>query len=309
MKSYLCKTVLFIPILLLLTPLLTFAHGQHETDTTIAPRCLNIPKRAANALSGSAFAKQVWSLGIEEREQAVVKEILSGNVPSFSRTLKAITTHQIIGDSSYAVTFFALCDYMGIGSDEDYFYIPMTPATAQYLADQLDCILPTRKLVDTIYDQADIKLRPQPIAPSDTMTTLPVFWQHTNSIKQQFAQLGIQRTADMIVGGNKKDIIISNKIYDPKNTSKRVVIYGWHKDVNEPIQPVYSGHIASYADYSHGVRLISDTLIVNGKRLDVRDVLSDENLWRLLNDEGTMRKPKYELGDFVPPIGVRRQVQ
>ena len=208
MKSNIRKTPLIITAFLLLSPSIIFAQVEQEQTqsksiVTDNIQYLNIPERPTNAPSGSAFAKQVWNLGIEEREKAVVKEFLFGNVPSFSRTLKAITFYQTIDDCSYVVSIYALCDYLAIGSDEDYFYIPLTPAIAQHLADKLDCILPTQKLVDVIYDQADIKLKPQPIAPSDAMATVPVFWQHTDSIQQQFMQLGLERHADKIVGGTK----------------------------------------------------------------------------------------------------------
>jgi len=265
------------------------------TDTIIY---LNIPERPTDALEGSAFANQVWNSSIIDREIAVVNEILSGNVPSFSRKLKAIT----IAGSSYEMIFFAVCDYMAIGSDQDYFYIPMTPSTAQYLADSLNCTLPTKKMVDIIYNRAEFKLSPQPIPPSDTMTTVPVFWQHTELIKQQFAQLGFDRSADNIVGGTKKDIIISNKIYSPEITYERVVIYGWHTSVNNPIQPVYNRHIAMYADYSHGVRLISNIAFLNGDSVQVKDIVMDASLWPILSDEGVISQPWYPPSGFLTSL-------
>ncbi|MGH1365601.1 MAG: hypothetical protein ACRBF0_18710 [Calditrichia bacterium] len=282
--------------LLLLTQLI---YGQKTQIITAndSLRNLKIPARSSIALEGSAFAAQVWDWNIEEREKAVVKEILSGNVPSFSRKLKAIMVNETIGDNSFEVTIFAICDYLAIGSDEDYFYIPMTPATAQYLADRLSCTLPTSKMVNLIYNNAELKLKPQPIAPSDTMTTVPVFWQHTDSIKQQFSQLALDRSANSIVGGTKKDIIISNKIYSPERKFERVVIYGWHLSVDDPIQPPYNGHGAMYADYSHGVRLIANTVIVNGDSVRVKDILSDAILWPLLSDEGVISQPRYPPGD------------
>jgi len=298
---YFKRVYLMLRTLALLLPLLLLTQlvcGQNsQTDKVTATNFLNILARPTNAVIGSAFAKQVWSLSIEDREREVVKEILSGNVPFFSRTLKAITINKTISDSSYEITFFALCDYMAIGSDEDYFYIPMTPATAQYLADSLRCTLPTSKMVDVIYNSAELKLKPQPIPPSDTMATVPVFWQHTDSIKQQFTQLELDRSADHLVGGTKKDIIISNKIYSPERKFERVVIYGWHLDVDDPIQPAYNGHGAMYADYSHGVRLIADTIIVNGDSVRVEDILSDAVLWPLLSDEGVINRPRYPLVD------------
>jgi hypothetical protein len=237
----------------------------------------------------------------------VVNEILSGNVPSFSRKLKAITFIKTIANNSYEMIFFTVCDYMAIGSDQDYFYIPMTPSTVQYLADSLNCTLPTKEMVDVIYNIAEFKLSPQPIPPSNTMTTVPVFWQHTDSIKQQFSQLGFNRSADNIVGGTKKDIIISNKIYNPNVSYERVVIYGWHKSVNNPIQPVYNGHIAMYADYSHGVRLISNIAFLNGDSVQVNDIITNASLWSLLSDEGVISQPWYPPSGFLTSLEDRSE--
>ena len=264
---------------------------------------LNIPKRQKDAISGSEFAEKVRNLSLIDRERAVVKEILSGNVPSFSRKLKAIKIRREINAKSYELVFFTDCDYMAIGSDEDYLYIPMTPSTAQYLAHQLGCTLPTKKMVDDIYASAQIKLRPQPIPPSDTMTTIPVFMQHTDSIKAQIAQLGFDRSYNNIIAGHKKDIIISNKIYSPDRNFDRVVIYGWHLSVNHPIQPVFNGHNARYADYSHGVRLISKTVFLNGDSVGMDLILKDPLLSVLLSEEGVISKPYYPVNDSIKSAG------
>ena len=280
---------------------------QLNATVTDTIKYLNIPERPTNALEGSAFANQVWNLSIIDREIAVVNEILSGNVPSFSRKLKAITFIKTIANNSYEMIFFTVCDYMAIGSDQDYFYIPMTPSTVQYLADSLNCTLPTKEMVDVIYNIAEFKLSPQPIPPSNTMTTVPVFWQHTDSIKQQFSQLGFNRSADNIVGGTKKDIIISNKIYNPNVSYERVVIYGWHKSVNNPIQPVYNGHIAMYADYSHGVRLISNIAFLNGDSVQVNDIITNASLWSLLSDEGVISQPWYPPSGFLTSLEDRSE--
>jgi len=261
------------------------------TSDTI--RYLNIPERLENAIEGSEFVNQVTGLSTTDREQVVVREILSGNIPSFSRKLKPIKVIETVNAKSYEIIFYTTYDYIAIGSDQDYLYIPMTPSTGQYLADHMNCSLPTKKVVDIIYANAEIKLKPQPIPASDTMTTVPVFRQHTDSIKQQIFQKGLDRLADNIIAGHKKDIIISNEIYSTERTSNRVVIYGWHLDETSPIQPVYNGHIAWYADYSHGVRLISNTTFINGDSIQVDDVLKDSNLSILLSSEGLISKPYY----------------
>ncbi len=265
---------------------------------------LNIPERSKDAISGSEFVNQVTGLSIEDREKAVVKELFSGNVPSFARKLRPLKISRIINWKSYELIFYTVCDYMAIGSDEDYLYMPLTPSTAQYIADRLSCSLPTKKLVDIIYADAEIKLKPQPIPPSDKMTTVPVFKQHTDSIKQQIAQIGFDRSADNIIAGHKKDIIISNKIYSTDRNYDRVVIYGWHLSENNPIQPVYNGHNANYADYSHGVRLISKLAFINGDSVQVDAILKDPDLSVLLSDEGVISKPYYPESDIFTSLEV-----
>jgi hypothetical protein len=255
--------------------------------------CLDIPERPENATEGSEFVVQVMDMSIADRERAAVKEILTGNVPSFSRKFSSLIIHQSIQAKNHELICFIACDYLAIGSDQDYLYIPLTPSTAQRLANQLNCILPSKKMVDYIFTNAAIKLSPQPIPPSEKMTTIQVFRQHTDSIKQQITSLGIDRSAYHILAGHKKDIIVSNKVYSPDRNFERVVIYGWHVSENNPIQPLYNGHIAMYADYSHGVRLISRLAFLNGDSIQVDALLKDPELSVLLSSEGVIAKPYY----------------
>ncbi len=263
---------------------------------------LDIPARVEDAIEGSEFADQITGLSLKDREIAIVNEILAGNVPSFSRKLRPIVISQTIGSENYELTFYSTCDYMAIGSDNDYLYVPMTPSTAQHLANQLDCSLPTKKIVDVVYAESGIKLRPQPIPPSDKMTTVPVFYQHTDSIKTLFSYIFYNRSADSIIAGHKKDIIISNKIYSSDRNYERVVIYGWHRLNGNAIQPVYNGHNAEYADYSHGVRLISNIVLLNNDSTTVRSILADQQLSRLLSSEGVINKPYYPASDIFTSI-------
>jgi hypothetical protein len=284
----------FFPV----TEILAFTNGLEtpQADTLVY---LPIPPRASNALTGSQFASKVTGMSVEDREQQVVNEILSGNVPSFSRKLRLLKVRATIENTNYELAFYTACDYMAIGSDEDYLYIPMTPKAAQFLVNRVGCTLPTKKMVDIIYANAEIKLHPQPIPPSPQMTTIPVFMQHTDSIRQQIAQLGFDRSANFIIGGHKKDVIISNKIYSPDRSYDRVVIYGWHRAVGDPIQPVYNGHIAGYADYSHGIRFILNMAFLNGDSVKVTDILKNSKLASLLSNEGVIAKPYYPAGNFT----------
>lgn len=294
-------------LLLFLLQIMLFAQSHPANILAVVNSTLNldIPERKQNAMSGSAFANHISNMGIEAREQAVVNAIMEGNVPGFSRTLQGLDYSLTIAGKQNNVRFFVLNDYMAIGSETDYFYIPLTPSSAQFVATKLNCTLPTSKMVDLTYKGAQIKLNPQPIPPSNKMTTVPVFLNHTDLVKSQFTQLGMERTASKRIAGHKKDIIISNKIYSSDRNFERVVIYGWHRSDNDPIQPVYNGHGAMYADYSHGVRLVADTAYVNGSPMLVRDILNDPILSLLLSNEGVIAKPWYPKSNYLTAIKSR----
>ena len=300
MKKYVTNLSIIITLLCLLLchKLLATDYATKMTFSQDTIAYLDIPARSQDAVTGSKFANQIAGLSIKKRETAIVNQILSGNLPSFSRKLNPVT----MNFDNYKITFYTVNDYMAIGSDEDYIYIPMMPATAQHLANRLNCSLPTKKIVDTIYSQANVKLEPQPIAWSEKNTTVPVFMDHTNTISQQFQEKDLNRPADSIIAGHKKDIIISNKIYSQDRNYDRVVIYGWHRSQNDPIQPVYNGHSALYADYSHGVRFISNFTYINGEKDSIQHVLQASNLAFLLSSEGVISKPYYPVSDWFVSI-------
>lgn len=254
---------------------------------------LKLKNRPATALSGSEFSKSIsdTTLSQEEREAIILKEIRSGNIPQFYRKLTEIRDTTVIEGKTQTIKYFVLPDYLAIGSNEDYFYCPMTPILAQKVANLMACSLPTRKISDRIYQNAQVKMVPEPIPPSKKMTTIPIFWQHNQAVQQQRQKSIQDLPLGSLVGGNKKDIVISDKMY--KDTSLRVVIYGWHQPGGKAIQPLYNGHTADWADYSHGVRLIQNKVWVNGKKTSIQKILKSPELAPLLSDEGVMQYATY----------------
>lgn len=238
---------------------------------------LSLTSRPSAAQTGSAFYKTVFAVGWVEREELAKKEILAGNVPAFLRSFVAVNTSITTAEGRRIdAVYFVLPDYLSIGTDDDFARIPLTPMAAQVIADSLRCFLPTRKMVDDIYRAAAVKLEPVPMyALRDSAVTM----FHHNLIVE-----GQRRLRPGLIAGIKKDVVITGKILrDPK--PDRVAIYGWHKPDGRPIQPLYTGHVNWYVDYSHGVRLVSRTIHVNGKPMDYIDVLKDSTLKKLLCDE------------------------
>ncbi|TAK99991.1 MAG: hypothetical protein EPO07_10250, partial [Verrucomicrobia bacterium] len=255
----------------------------------------SLPERATNSPSGSEFAKRIASLDFTERENAIYEEITAGNVPHFLRTFCPVTN--LGAGRTNVATFFAAPDYWAIGSDEDYFLTPMSPYTAQRLADRLGCTLPTRKMSDAIYAAASVKLAPSPIPPGPTMVTVPVFIEHNFTVKTQRLAEAKAHPLGALVAGDKKDVVITARLASITN---RVAIYGWHRTNGAAIQPLYLGHTDAWVDYSHGIRFVLQQMLVNDGEKTVAEVLADPKLCELLSDEGIITNPRYPTN--TPPV-------
>jgi hypothetical protein len=251
-----------------------------------------IPARAPSALTGSAFAAQVASLSLEERDSLVLDQIRAGNVPSFLRSFHPITLTQVTGDKTNSATVHVCPDYLAIGSDADYLLMPISPMAAQAIADFSDCSLPTTKVVDSIYRSAECKLEPLPIAPNAAMTSVAVFSNHNAMILRQRANLNVALPTTNLVAGHKKDLVLTSGLNE--NPGK-VAIYGWHRTNAVAIQPLYLGHTCTWVDYSQCARLIAQSMLVNGKPGRFSDILKDPGLCALLSDESGLLPEKFPI--------------
>lgn len=252
---------------------------------------ISLPERLSDALTGSDLVAVLSSLNLREREGRIKREILEGNIPDFIRNLVPVIVTKTKDGLVDTAIFYATCDYLALGSDADYFLIPMTPILAQELGDSLHMSLPTRKMVNAIWQQGDLKLEPRPIPPSSAMVTIPVFADHNTIVHDQRYQSISTNPLGALVSGHKKDVIISNRILANQD---KVVIYGWHRLNGQPIQPLYAGHVNWYADYSHGIRLVERAIDLRNSQEDIRNILTDSLLYSLLSDEdGPMEMPYY----------------
>ena len=141
-------------------------------------------------------------------------------------------------------------------------------------------MVPTVHLVDAIYRAAEVTLRPQTIPPRSAMTTTPVFLRHNGMVEQQRASVG--GALGRLTAGHKKDVVNTNRVHTTH--TGRVAIYGWHRSASSPIQPLSTHHGQRYADYSHGVRLISRRARLNGQSVDLATLLTDRRYAGLIGD-------------------------
>jgi len=279
------KVLLFLLLLVFaLPPLPGFAADWGDFPAALIR---NIPPRPWAALTGSEFARSILRMDGTQRERAILDQLLMGNIPDFLRRLKPVFFSQMLEDGKrFTATLSAMPDYLAIGSDRDFLRIPMNLYTALEIAKRYGFFLPTRKIVDALFAQSAFHLTPEPMPPGPRMTSTAYYWEHNQRIKKQrlalrFLPLGA------LISGHKKDVVMTNRLVPGQG---KIAIYGWHRPSGVPIQPLSMVHGAGYADYSHGVRLICDQVLLNGDPKLFYEILEDPAMAALLSDEGAIRQ-------------------
>lgn len=249
------------------------------------------PPRADDAETGSVFMERIAPLPLAEREEEIYKALAAGNMPGFLRNMIKLDAEFVDAEGVvHSVSYEVMPDYLSVGSDDDFCRIPMNPHTAQRLATLFGASMITAKLSDHIYEAAEVKLAPFNYIPVGNANELVTrFREHHDQIEKQLAEAG--GAHGQLVAGIKKDVIISVRMAARQD---RVVIYGWHKPDGKPIQPVYSGHVDWYVDYSHGIRLMNNRVIIDGKPALLTDILKDPVKFRIFsNEESPMLQSVY----------------
>jgi len=241
-------------------------------------------------MTGSEFAKFVSTMDESMRERTIQAQLTIGNIPDFLKKLKPVYLDQVFEDGkAITATIFVMPDYLAIGSDRDFLRIPMNLYTAVAIAGRFGFVLPTKKIVDAIFRQSSFHFTPEPMPAGPQMRSTPYYVKHNRKIKEQGLALGCP--LEVLVSGHKKDVVLTNRLALNKG---KIAIYGWHHLSGIPVQPLTTVHHAGYADYSHGIRLVGSTILVDGEPRSIYEVLEDPKLSGILSDEG--------------PIGAARQL-
>lgn len=180
-----------------------------------------------------------WAKHSVEREAAIVREVIKGNVPSWTHDLHGVGVTDVSPD------------YLAIGADDDFVRVPLTPYAAAYLCEHFGYHLPKPELIDRIWDFSLRKLKP-----------LTETWNYKGPAG--YGQLGLNyrlhsKKIDAQLGADIGKVLVSGQKKDLVGTARlgRVTLYGWqNQSTGKPIQPVYAGHDSAYCDYSHGVRFV-----------------------------------------------------
>lgn len=227
-------------------------------------------------MSGTRFIDSVRNLPQDERERRIFEEVAKGNVPDFvlRQNFRPVSVSAVIDGRQVSATFRVSADYIAVGTNQDYVRMPMSPLLAQRIAAHLGCVLPASRMVDLVdeeskrqggfqrfYAAPEIASR---VTDPDTGRKVGARWNIRKYGAYEgrwmksaaFAEeqsrmvdddLHSSARQDGIRSGHKKDIV-----YHPEAERRRnVAIY--HKGIQGLN---YVTHENTYADYSHGARLV-----------------------------------------------------
>ncbi len=283
------KLSLLAALLLVLTVGATVS-GDLASSALQTPLVGKIPPRSQGAPTGTEILQSTADMPLAARDKALLEQLEAGNVPLLLRQLESV---ELSGESAMGrgptVTIWVMPDYLAVGSDEDYVRVPLSLHSATSVARRFGFILPTCKIVNAIYARSELRLGPQTMKPGPQMTSNAYFQEHNRRIDEQLEG----HPLDLLIAGHKKDLVLTNRL--AKKPGK-VAIYGWHRLDGRPIQPLSTLHHAGYADYSHGVRLVSATVLIDGEPRSIYEVLEDPQLADLLSDEGAIPEARRLMG-------------
>lgn len=172
----------------------------------------------------------------------------------------------------------------------------------QNIADLLNCLLLTAKLADMIFMQAGTVITPKPRTITSSTKAMIA---HSNDIDKALAG---SNTGNLISTVGKHWLIENDLVNKPKGTACN---YGWHfkgqsfqgihGDLPVGFKEMPNVHIIQsrgyhhnkvHNDYSQTCVLVDKACVVDGKAMDLEDVLSDPELSFLANYSGKMKVVK-----------------
>ena len=258
-------------------------------------------------MKASEFVAAYAGKGLATCEREALNQIAEGGLAQPPSLEVPVQIPPSAGQAGHTGSFFAVGDYLAIGEPGDYLRIPLTPRNAQRVADLFSVQLPTRKMVDAIYAAAPVKVELGGEVPNKG-ADLNQYLAHSRKMDDAIVREGGMLPGSLLAGGaplgagvrpvagGMKDVVVA-----PNMPAGKVLIYGWHHKDGSHTQPFSYVHSAEYVDYSHGVRLISPNMIVDGRETTVAEVLADPVLSKLLSDQGPVVRPRY--GKPPPSFG------
>lgn len=244
---------------------------------------------------GSEFAKLITGKDGIDRESLIYNAAIAGSVPSWIKDdeWKSIYIVETVAGVPRTLKLWVTPDYFAIGTSTDFLRMPMRPTTAQKIADHFHAILPTRKIVDAIYEQADVKTS---IGPPKGLDLAKMGGSEAFIASNAEINARIAGKSGLVAGG-KKDLVIG-----PNLDGSHLAIYSSPFSGSGPVRPADyitkdglripqyqsypSPHVFTHVDYSHGLRMVFGKGELDGKLVDLF-ALFQSPLFSMVSDQGS----------------------
>lgn len=233
------------------------------------PPALDLPPRSEDAVEADELVAQLTGLSLEERESRILAEIRKGNVPGWLRTFQEVRVRSSAASGEHEVVFWALPDYLAVGSDTSFVFTPLSYSAAQQIVREMGGMLPTVPMVDAIWRAARARLSPVRLPPDDEMRSVPYFERHNRLVLAQRFLYDV--TPGEFAAGGKVDLVSM----PAAATEPAMAIYGWHRRDGRPIQPLFIRDTDRIVSFNQGVRVVASEVLIDGQRRDIAEVWDD----------------------------------
>ncbi|HEY9684964.1 MAG TPA: hypothetical protein V6C86_25530 [Oculatellaceae cyanobacterium] len=244
----------------------------------------------------------------DARQVAIAREWAQGNIPEFMRP-EHFKTIVLKDDQGNELKVKVMTRPAAVGNNSDSITAPINTELTYAACKAFNMGVPTRKLADAMYKQADCRLPAQGLVSnaSDSlyMDGNGFYALHDKNTKERLKDVP---DSALVVGPWKYYTL--SKYADPTNypkMSKRLFQFGFWDSNGNPIQQgIFNGgeksgrdkngrdedtiqnlkHGREHQDYSLAWQGVSQDVILNGKPARYDDVLKDPRYAHLLSDEG-----------------------
>jgi hypothetical protein len=162
--------------------------------------------------------------------------------------------------------------------------------TANILAKEFECYLPTQKIVDELYKQSAYRVKPITLSYGPEMETVGQMRKHSALVMKEIEKFGCP--LDVGIQSVGKHWILTNELLGQPN---KACNYGWfggpyHSDYsNLPVwQDRGFAHNKDHVDYSQTLTLVSDHMFVNGHWASLKEIGENPEYAPLITYEGTV---------------------
>lgn len=238
--------------------------GGDCSSSTLTSR---VPQTSSRR-SGSELVSRYQNGNGNTRHCQVLGDLSAGHIAPHLTNLVPIE----VGDG---ITICVMPDYLSVGTDADNVRMPLGRDQAVEIAREMGFILPTTGIADAICNEARTNSESHSIVsrtylPSGTLNMqMDRVRGHDTDIDRRLN--GTPYEPGDLVACHKKDLVMNDL-----SRQGRVSIYGFARSNSSYWEPNHHAtHGDSYSDYSHGVRLVSQTAFVNGEPVPIMDLIRD----------------------------------